>query len=201
MPRRLVRAFCPSPIRTFAAAAEGAAAVEFALVSLPFLALVGAIIQIAFVIWAGQNFDRTVQNAVRGLFTGQFQIANSGTTSAAVLLQKLNDAMCGTGANRAFTLFDCSSVKIDVSLASSFAAGSSATPMNATTRTWNNGFGTSYACAKPGSIVVVTAAVKVPVFFSLLDLAQMSFADGTHLLQSTAVFRTEPYQTTASTGC
>ncbi|MCJ2039459.1 pilus assembly protein, partial [Methylobacterium sp. J-059] len=84
MPRRLVRAFRPSPIRTFAAAAEGAAAVEFALVSLPFLALVGAIIQIAFVIWAGQNFDRTVQNAVRGLFTGQFQIANSGTTSAAV---------------------------------------------------------------------------------------------------------------------
>ncbi|MCJ2042490.1 hypothetical protein MKK55_26580, partial [Methylobacterium sp. J-059] len=95
------------------------------------------------------------------LFTGQFQIANSGTTSAAVLLQKLNDAMCGTGANRAFTLFACSSVKIDVSLASSFAAGSSATPMNATTRTWNNGFGTSLGLS---GFLVIAAMLSLLVF-------------------------------------
>ncbi len=174
---------------------------EFALVSLPFLALVGAIIQVAFVTWAGQNFDRALQNAVRSLFTGQFQIANSGTTSAAILLQKLNDTMCGTGTSKQITLFDCSSVKIDVSLASSFATGSSATPMNATTRNWNSSFGSNYTCAKPGAIVVVTAAVKVPVFFSLLNLAQQTFQDGSHLLQSTAVFRTEPYQTGTSSGC
>ena len=185
----------------FAAAVDGAAAVEFALVSVPFLALVGAIIQVAFVIWAGQNFDRALQNAVRSLFTGQFQIANSGTTSAAVLLQKLNDTMCGTGTSKQITLFDCSSVKIDVSLASSFATGSSATPMNATTRNWNSSFGTNYACAKPGAIVVVTAAVKLPVMFSLMNLAQRTFQDGSHLLQSTAVFRTEPYQTGVSSGC
>ena len=201
MPRRFARPVRPPGFRSFTAATEGAAALEFALVSLPFLALVGAIVQIAFVIWAGQNFDHAVQNAVRSLFTGQFQIANSGTSSAAILLQKLNETMCGTGANRQATLFDCSSVKIDVAVAASFATGSSATPMNATSRTWNSSFGTNYACAKPGAIVVVTAAVKIPVFFSLLDLAQKSFADGTHLLQSTAVFRTEPYQTTASTGC
>ena len=188
-------------VRSFAAAAEGAAAVEFALVSVPFLALVGAIIQVAFVIWAGQNFDHTVQAAVRSLFTGQFQIANTGTSNAAVLLQKLNQTMCGTGPTRQITLFDCSSVKIDVSLADSFAAGSSAQAMDPSSKTWNGAFGTSYACAKPGAIVVVTAAVKIPVFFSLLNLGQKSFADGTHLLQSTAVFRTEPYQTTASTGC
>ena len=201
MPRRFARPIRLPRLRSFATATEGAAALEFALVSLPFLALVGAIVQIAFVIWAGQNFDRTVQNAVRTLFTGQFQIANAGTSSPAILLKKLNDAMCGTGANRTVTLFDCSSVKVDVSVASSFSAGAGATPMNATSRTWNSGFGTNYACAKPGAIVVVTAAVKIPVFFSLLNLAQKSFADGTHLLQSTAVFRTEPYQTTASTGC
>ena len=73
--------------------------------------------------------------------------------------------------------------------------------MNTGSKTWNNAFGTRYACAKPGAIVVVTAAVKIPVFFSLLNLLQVSFADGTHLLQSTAVFRTEPYQSTGTTGC
>ena len=185
----------------FTAAAEGVAAVEFALVSVPFLALIGAIVQVAFVIWAGQNFDRTVQNAVRSLFTGQFQIDNSNVSDQAILLQKLNAAMCGSGATKQVTIFDCSSVKLDVSVASSFAAGSSASPMNPVSKTWNSSFGTHYACASPGTIVVVTAAVKIPVFFRLLDLAQQSFADGSHLLQSTAVFRTEPYQATASTGC
>ncbi len=66
--------------------AGGAAAVEFALVSLPFLALCGAIFQVAFQIWATQNFDRTLQNAVRTIFTGQFQQANAGQTDATKLL-------------------------------------------------------------------------------------------------------------------
>ena len=201
MPRRRLRpARLPSP-RSFTADAAGAAAVEFALVAIPFLALIGAIVQVAFVIWAGQNFDRTVQNAVRTLFTGQFQTANSGTSNAAILLQRLNQTMCGTGTTRQITLFDCSSVKIDVALADSFKAGSSAPVMDPISRNWNSNFGTNYACAKPGAIVVVTAAVKVPVFFSLFNLAQKNFADGAHLLQSTAVFRTEPYQTTAASGC
>lgn len=183
----------------FVAAEGGAAAVEFAFVSLPLIALFGAILQVAYVIWASQNLDRTVQNAARTLFTGQFQIAHSGTTDPATLLTALNATMCGSGATKQVTLFDCSSVKIDVVVATSFGTGASSKPMD--NKAWNADFGKSYTCAKPGAIVVVTAAVKIPVFFTVLNLAQKSFADGAHLLQSTVVFRTEPYLVNGTAAC
>jgi pilus assembly protein Flp/PilA len=185
--------------------AEGAAAVEFALVVLPFLALVGAVFQIAFQIWATQNFDRALQNAVRTIFTGQFQVANAGQTDAVTLLGALKSTMCGAGAAAVPTVFNCQAVKIDVSTAGTLAGASAATPVNATTGTWNAGFGSNYACAKPGTIVIVTAAVQFPTLFNLMGLSTKKFTTGagagSSLLTSTAVFRTEPYQITGASPC
>lgn len=185
--------------------AGGAAAVEFALVALPFLALVGAVFQIAFQIWATQNFDRALQNAVRTIFTGQFQAVNAGQTDAATLLGSLKTTMCGTGAGTIPTVFNCQNVKIDVATASTLGGASAATPINAATGTWNTSFGTNYACAKPGTIVIVTAAVQFPTLFNLMGLGTRQFTTGagagSSLLTSTAVFRTEPYQITGASPC
>lgn len=184
---------------------DGAAAVEFALVALPFLALCGAVFQIAFQIWATQNFDRALQTAVRTIFTGQFQLANSGQTDPAVLLANLKTTMCGPPNALIPTLFNCQGVKIDVATANTFAGAAPATPINAATGTWSTGFGTNYACAKPGTIVVVTAAVQFPTFFNLLGLGTRRFTSGegagSSLLTSTAVFRTEPYQIVGASPC
>jgi Flp pilus assembly protein TadG len=180
---------------------SGAAALEFALVALPFLALAGAILQIALQIWAAQNFDHAVQSAVRTLFTGQFQVANSGQTDAAKLLGALKTTLCGTSTAPVSTVFNCQNVKLDVAVSSSFAASQPASAVNAATGTWNADFGTKYACAKPGAIVTVTAAVPFPTFFSMLGLNMKTFADGSHLLMSTAVFRTEPYQAASASAC
>ena len=185
--------------------AEGAAAVEFALVAVPFLALCGAIFQIAFQIWATQNFDRALQNAVRTIFTGQFQQANAGQTDPSVLLANLKSVMCGPPNAVIPTVFNCQGVKIDVATAGTFAAATPATPINAATGTWSTGFGTNYACAKPGTIVVVTAAVQFPTFFNMLGLSTRKFTTGSgagsSLLTSTAVFRTEPYQIVGASPC
>lgn len=172
---------------------RGATAIEFGLVCLPFLALLGGIIQIAFTIWAGQNFDIVFQKTARTLFTGQFQTANSGTSDPNVLLAALKTSMCTTGASATVTLFNCSQVKIDVSLGTDFANSTPINPINPSTRDWSASFGTHYACAGPKAIVIATAAVKFPVYFGLLNAALSNFADGSKLLQSTAVFRTEPY--------
>ena len=184
--------------------AGGAAAVEFALVALPFLALVGAVFQIAFQIWATQNFDRALQNAVRTIFTGQFQLANAGQTNAA-MLASLKTVMCGPASAAIPSVFNCQNVKIDVATAATISAASASSPVNATTGTWNTGFGTNYACAKPGTIVVVTAAVQFPTFFNLMGLGTRQFTTGagagSSLLTSTAVFRTEPYQITGASPC
>lgn len=82
-----------SRIKAFADADDGAAAVEFALVAVPFLGLCAAIIQVAFLIWAAQNLDRSLQVGARSLFTGQFQLANAGQTDPAALLTGLRSQM------------------------------------------------------------------------------------------------------------
>jgi Flp pilus assembly protein TadG len=192
---RLLRVTC---LRRALGDTRGAAALEFGLVSLPFLALLGAIIQVAFVIWAEQNFDFAFQKAARTLFTGQFQQNNSQTGTSAALLSALQSSMCGSGV----VLFNCSAVKIDVSLGtssgSSFAGTTAPSPVDPTTRDWAAGFGTHYACAGPGTIVIATAAVKFPIIFGLLNAGLSNFADGSKLLESTAVFKTEPYSSGAS---
>ncbi len=192
---------CLGGIKAFRSAQGGAAAVEFALVAVPFLALCAGIIQVAFLIWAAQNFDRSVQVGVRTLFTGQFQISSGGQTDAATLLTALRSKMCGPGSDNLVTLFDCSAIKIDVNTSGSFGASAPSTPVDPQTGMWNANFGTKYVCPKPGAIVVVTAAVKIPTLLGLLGANFRTFSDGSHLLMSTAVFRTEPYQTTGTAAC
>ncbi|MGV7033329.1 TadE/TadG family type IV pilus assembly protein [Methylobacterium symbioticum] len=174
---------------------DGAAAVEFALVAVPFLGLSAAIIQIAFLIWATQNFDRTLQNGVRGLLTGQFQLARAAQTNPPNVQTALRDQICGPSGARILTLFKCADLKIDVTTSDSFSGSSAGTPFNPQTGTWNTSFGSNYTCPKPGTIVTVTAAVEFPTFLGLLSVNFRTFGSGSHLLMSTAVFRTEPYET------
>jgi Flp pilus assembly protein TadG len=185
--------------------AGGAAAVEFALVALPFLALCGAIIQIAFQIWATQNFDRALQNAVRTIFTGQFQLDNAGQSDPATVLAALKARLCGPTGAGIPTVFNCQNVKIDVATAGTLANANASKPIDTATGTWSTGFGTNYKCALPGTIVIVTAAVPFPTFFNLMGLTTRQFmsgaAAGSSLLTSTAVFRTEPYQVNGASPC
>ncbi|MCJ2032951.1 TadE/TadG family type IV pilus assembly protein [Methylobacterium sp. J-068] len=178
---------------------SGATAVEFGLVALPFFTLLAAIIEIAFRIWAAQNLDYALQKASRSLFTGAFQVANSGQSDPSVLLGRLKTNVCNAGT--LMGVFDCQSIKIDVTLSTSYAGGSVPSPLDSSSGDWASNAGTQYSCPQPGSIVIVSAAVKFPAFFTFLKLNPNTFADGSQLLQSTAVFRTEPYQTTSSTGC
>lgn len=198
----------PAPRRTAPLArllgdAGGATAVEFGLVAVPFLALLGAIIQIAFMTWAQQNLDFTFQKAARTVFTGQLQTANAGSgATAAAMLTAIRNSMCGpTSTNGATTVYNCAGVKVDLKLGTNFAGTAFSPPVDPTTKTWATGFGTNYACASPGAIVIATAAVEFPLFFSLWNAGLSSFSDGGVLLQSTAVFRTEPYSVSGSSPC
>lgn len=184
----------------FGSASSGATAVEFALVSVPFLGLLCGILQWGFIIWAQINLDTVVENATRNLFTGSFQSANPGVTDSATALTKLKSTLCGSGAAATPTVFTCSSVKLNVSPSSSFNSGSYANPYNSSTKSIDSNF-ENYTCAKPRQIVVVTAAVSVPVFFGKLVPGLTGMADGSYLLRSTNVFRTEPYATSANGGC
>lgn len=188
-----------SSTRTFCRDIDGAMAVEFALIAVPFLGLCAAILQTGFMIWAQQNFERALDRATRNLLTGQFQVATASDSDPAVILRKLRLKMCGPDAG--MTLFDCAAVKIDVTSASSFTGSTPTQPIDPQTKAWKPNFGSAYTCPRPGAIVVVTAAAKVPTFFGLLGIDLRTFLDGSQLLFSTAVFRTEPYETAGTMAC
>lgn len=185
-------------LRTFARDGDGATAVEFALIAIPFFALLCAIIETAVVFWAGQILDTSLASATRGLYTGSFQGSNPASQGATQTLANLRNLMCypngNTSAAALTTIFDCSSVKIDVLTFSQFTGSGATNPIDAATGDWAKDFGTHYTTPQPGDIVVVQAAVKFPVISTLLNLNQAAFKDGNRLIRSTVAFRTEPYK-------
>lgn len=179
---------------------RGSSAVEFGLVSIPFIGLFAAIFQTAFMIWASQNLDENLQRSMRSIYTGSFQSSGSQLNSAE-MISGLKSKLCGSGASKTSTVFSCQDVKLDVSVASSFGAGTVPTPINPRTKDWDSNFGSNYTCAKPGDIVVITAAVKFPMYFNFLNQSTSSFADGSRLLQSTVAFKVEPYSDDKKSTC
>ncbi|TNC09272.1 pilus assembly protein [Methylobacterium terricola] len=185
-------------IAGFASGRDGATAVEFALVGLPFLCLVAAIIETALAFFAGQVLDNAVSSASRQLYTGQFQAARAsdppppaGKSSQDVALQKFKEGLC----NGRVTIFSCSALKIDVLAMSDSADFTPPSPIDAGSRSWRSSptvFGTQYQNPGSNQIVIVQAAVEFPVFFGFLN--PNTLANGKRVLQSTVAFRTEPFQ-------
>jgi hypothetical protein len=180
---------------------SGASAVEFALVSGPFIAIIGALFQFCLIVWANQNLDEALQRSARTLYTGGFQSSNKSQKDTQALLTMLRNSICGGVSQVGATVFGCSGLKLDIAVVSNFSAGKVPKIIDDQTGTWSKDFGGGYACAKPGDIVVVTAAVKYSLAFRYLNFGFDSFGDGSSLIVSTVVMRTEPYDTSSGSAC
>jgi len=68
----------------FGRKSDGAAAVEFALVVVPFFALMFAIIELALVFWAGQVLETAtrIRTSIRRVSGRNFAVACSGCSTA-----------------------------------------------------------------------------------------------------------------------
>ncbi|MHB2211198.1 TadE/TadG family type IV pilus assembly protein [Methylobacterium sp. CM6257] len=186
--------------RAFSCSRSGAAAVEFALVAMPFLALVGATLEAGVTYFAQEILQQAVTDAGRQIYTGQFQAANASVTDTATLLNNFRTAMCYPGGKARITVFPCASVRVSITKAASFG---SATPVQATATNpktgvsdWNAGFG-SYACARASDVMVVQAAVDLPVYFPLLGAAYATLPNRRRVIQAATVFQVEPFNSTA----
>lgn len=185
----------------FSRAREGATAVEFGLVALPFLALSGASLEAGLTFFGQSILQQAVTDAGRQIYTGQFQTANVGTTDATTLIRNFRTAMCSPGGRARITTFPCANVQISITKAASFG---SAVPVRATVTDpqtgisdWNPGFA-SYACARAGDVMVVQAAVDIPVFLPLLGAAYATLPNRRRVLQAATVFQVEPFNSSAA---
>lgn len=178
---RIVRELTPRILRRFARRKDGAAAVEFAMVAAPFLALVFAILETAIVFFAGQVLETAAADSARLIMTGQ---AQKGGLSQA----QFKDEVC----KRVFGLFDCTGgIKVDVRTYSSFNSADMAKPIDGN---GNVTFTPSYQPGSPGDIVVVRLLYEWPVYVSLLGLNLADMAGSKRLIMATSAFRNEPYQ-------
>lgn len=167
-------------LRRFVRQQDGAAAIEFALVAAPFLALTFAILETAMVFFAGQTLEAAAADSARLILTGQAQ--TQGFSKADFKTQ-----VC----NRIYGLFDCANgVYVDVKNYSTFSAVSTASPVN------NGQLDTSnmtYSPGGPGCITVVSLYYQWPIYVSMFSNKLDNLNGGYRLLQATSVFRNEPY--------
>ncbi|GEP02534.1 TadE/TadG family type IV pilus assembly protein [Methylobacterium oxalidis] len=183
----------------FGQAQRGAIAVEFALLILPFLALLFAMIEVGVTILVSQDLSAQLANASRQIYTGDFQ-SKPGNKAAdsPTAIDNLRVALCQNGGKPAPTMFDCNNVKVNVLSASNFAS-SAADPTTADPtgkkRVWSPTFGKQYACGRANEIMVVQAAVEYPVFLSQLYAPATLLASGRRVIQAAAAFRIEPLNT------
>jgi Flp pilus assembly pilin Flp len=157
---------------------NGAAAVEFSFVALPFFMLMFAILETSLVFFAGQTLQTAVTDASRMIMTGQ---ANKFEPDA------FKSEVC----KGILSLFDCNGAHIDVRTFTSFSAISLPKPVNGTGAFDPNML--SYSKSAAGDVVVVRVFYKWPVFLSLYGFNLADLPDNHRLLSAAAVFRNEPF--------
>ncbi len=182
----------PAPIspggllRRFVRERKGATVVEFALVALPFFALIFAILETALVFFAGQVLETAVADTGRLVMTGQVQ---SQGISEAEFKERLCDRVGG--------MFDCEAgVQVDVRVLAGFAAPER--PVNEAGELDTSGF--AFQPGQGGDIVLVRAVYEWPVVISLLGLNLADMPNGRRLVMATSAFRNEPFGAIAAAG-
>jgi Flp pilus assembly protein TadG len=172
--RRVGLDFC----RRLARCQTGSAAVEFAMVAAPFLALVFLMLNTALAFFAQQTLQTATTEAARLVMTGQAQAQGMTAT-------QFQQAIC----SNATSLFDCSGIYVNVQTFSSF---STVTMLNPVT---NGKFNTTmnFATGNSGDIELVQVFYQWPLFATGLGFNFANVNGGSDLLVASAAFRNEPY--------
>ncbi len=167
---------------------RGVTIIEFALLAVPFFAILGAIIETSLVFLAGQMLDSSVNTASRLIRTGQ-----AGSFSAA----KFQETVC----DNLYGLFrDCDQLRINVDNVTDFKSTIISSPI-ATPCVKNCAWvlPAKYNPGQGGSIIMVRVYYKWPVMISWPDsLLPGGFTladqpDGSRLLGAVRIFRNEPF--------
>jgi Flp pilus assembly protein TadG len=166
----------------------GAAAVEFALVALPFFVLLFGTIELALVFLLATSLENATDMAARQVRTGEMQTAGGATATTFKTL------VCQ---NLGWLQGDCSSnLYVDVRTFSSFASVASPGPISTTAgKTTFDKTKLTFAMGNAGDIVVVRTYYTWPIVTPLVSKAMQALSDGRMVISSVAAFRNEPYGT------
>lgn len=185
---------------------SGATAVEFAMVSVPFIGLLFAIFETAFVFLAQDGLDAATSAAPRQLLTGQAQSISTITSSS----QFRDSLICNPTAPAQRILpgfINCSNLIVDVSQATNFSAAN-------VSKSYYTNPTMNYNPGGANCIVIVRVVYPMPVYLSIIS-GNSLLASGTnntsgqtlykgamnYVLMSTSVFRNEPFPNSSYSAC
>lgn len=165
--------------RRFKSDDRGSVAVEFALVSLPFFAILFALIETTLIFFASVGMEGAMEDSARLLRTGISQ--SSGMTA-----EQFKNEIC----SRSPLFFDCDqSLIVDVRTFDDFGNVDFTTPLDPNGDLAND---FQYNPGSAGDVVLVRAYyvwnVMTPIGIGLENMS-----GGNRLLTSSAVFRNEPF--------
>lgn len=176
--RRLARLGLARAAARFAGAERGATAVEFALVSIPFLMLVLAMIELGLVFLVSLTLENAIIDVGRTIRTGQVQnaagTASSFKTAVCQKMDWLGDRCVDALSIDVRTFNDFSSI----------GASTANVPMPNPT-VWNPG--------SAGSIVLVRAYYAWPLVTPLMTTGVQT-AGGKRIVYAATAFMNEPYE-------
>ena len=178
---RLRRRF-RSALRRFTGDERATTVVEFAILALPFFALIFGVIELGLVFLVSTTLENAITAAGRQIRTGELQ---SGGGTAATFKDTVCANMSWLGSSTC-----ASNLSIDVRTYSSFTNVTTPNPMV------NGAFQQNQMTFTPGSgsdIVVVRAYYRWSVSTPLLNSSLVNLGGNQRLISATVAFRNEPY--------
>jgi Flp pilus assembly protein TadG len=177
-------------LRALASADGGATAVEFAMISIPFLALLFSIFELGAMFMASTAIDASVEQAARQIRTGQLQAG--ANNSAAGFKTLVCNGISWISSS------DCqSNLSLDVRTFASFSAISVTTPVSHGAIDQSQiGFNAGGSC----DIVLVRAFYPWTLLTPTLEPGLPNLGPSQRLLTATVAFRNENWAT-ATSGC
>jgi Flp pilus assembly protein TadG len=168
----------------FGKARQGVAAVEFALIVVPFFFLTFGLAEVAMLGFAQTSLNFAVADAGRQIRTGQAQL--NGVTYS-----EIQDMVCQR-LNRFLVLSCEDTLYLDVDRYDSYAqAGAQPNPIQAGNFDDSN---VGYSPGAPSDIVVVRAYFRWKIITPMFEGILGNVSGGERILVSTMMFRNEPYQ-------
>ncbi len=166
-------------IGTFGRARDGATAIEFALLALPFFLIVYAILEVALLFTAELVLDKATEETGRMVRVGKVQ-RNALT----------QDQFAALTCKNVKIILDCKKLVFDLKTYASFADVPTNIPMKGTDID-TSGF--SYDYGRGGTIVALRVFYKWPVVTGAMRQYFGKTGDGATVLMSLSAFRTEPF--------
>jgi Flp pilus assembly protein TadG len=166
---------------------KGATAVEFALIAVPFLALIAGLIQTFLILFAQSVLQNTVRASARQILTGQTQTADA-SLSPALAMAAFHQTVC----NNANVLFNCTGLMVDVQVANNWSSANTGMPVLTYNSDGSVGNTWQFNPGNAGDIVVVRVMYLWPVFFGPLAYNWGNQANGSREIMASAAFQNEP---------